>query len=190
MKLTNDAAKALAPLALAIAGLSGKLWDQTRDAYNVARKFYGAGKDASAAVRQAITDAKGNPGSVRGYLSTLAWLTDKGHDTATITMGQATDLRYPKAEKLAPANTAKGIEQREAKLNEAKKAVAEKAEQEAQEDAKDPRRALLRELSTIAGVLSLAALSELVALAHEVGEPAGEQPSSEEQDTAPQAAEA
>lgn len=156
MKVSNEATKAILPYAQTIATGSGTLWDATRDAFNVALRFYGAGKDAAAAVRGVITDElKGNPGSVKGYLSTLVWLRDKGHDSTKLSMGEATSLRYPPKPKLSK------LERAQAVIKEAQEAQA----QEAEKDATDPRRPFLR---TIHATLATCDAAELEVIAEEL----------------------
>jgi hypothetical protein len=101
LNLSNTLLAGLLPIATVMVEGSGKLWDSTRDAFVLAAGEFPAGKDAAAAVRQVITDnLKANPKSVASYLQTCVWLADNGHDTAriaTMSMGDATNARYPKA---------------------------------------------------------------------------------------------
>lgn len=175
LQLNEKLVSAILPLALVIVEGAGKLWDASRDAFVIALGEYHEPADAAKAVRQVIEDnAKGNPGSVRAYLSTLVWLASKkdgkgnkagnlkADAIAKLTMGQATDLRYPKQPKLA----ADDYEGKIARLTEKKKAAdkrkAEEAKAEAEANAKDPRRALLSVIATKLAGLDLTKL-EIVA---------------------------
>lgn len=156
---------ALLPLAEVMVTGAGKLWDVSRDAFVIAKGYHGDPQDASTAIRTVIVEkVNGNPGSVKGYLSTLVWLDKNGHDYKGISKGDADNLRYPKQPKLAPADTAEGIAQRRAKLDAKEKELREADEEAAKADKADPRRVLLRQVSATIGALDLNSLEIVAAM--------------------------
>ncbi len=154
---------AILPLAQTIIEGQGKLWDASRDAFILAQGEFNDPSDAAKAVTVVITDQlNGNPGSARAYLSTLVWLVKNGHKPEGLSMGQATDLRYPKQPKLKADDYEGKIKRltEKAKARDEKRAEAEKAEAEA--NASDPRRAILSTIARILAPLDVTML-ELVA---------------------------
>lgn len=162
LNLNTALVAALSPLCAALVEGSGKLWNNARDAYVIALADFPAGKDAAAAVRQVITDTlKANPGSVKGYLSTLVWLSDNGRDAATIaamSMADATAARYPKAPKVGEP----GYLEHVAKLDKAARDKREAQEREAAEKA-TPRSRILSEIAAMLAERDEATLSLIAA---------------------------
>lgn len=100
--LTVALIEAITPHATALIEGSGKLWNNARDAFNLALVDFPEADDAAKAVKQVIRDTlNANDGSCRAYFSTLVWLAKAGHDSSAMSMADATDARYPKAVPIA-----------------------------------------------------------------------------------------
>ena len=168
-KLTISAtlAATLAPLCQAIIEGSGRLWDNTRDAFHAAKAEHPAAKDAAAAIGVYIRDTlKANPGSARGYLSQLVWLADNGHDSKWFTSQDATNARYPERAKLAKGDLRGRAAQMLLKADAKEAKEAAKAEADAIAS-KDPRRLALSRLNAMLAPLSLSALEAVIGLVEE-----------------------
>jgi hypothetical protein len=163
IKVSPALAAVLLPLATIIVTGAGKLWDASRDAFNAALADLKEPEDAAAAVKSVITDnLKGNPGSARAYLSTLVWLVKHGHDTATLSMQAATDLRYPKVKRLKPGEV--GYVEQAAQRDAEARQKAEKAEAERIEAEKDnPAAGYLRQIVAAVSGLDVAQLALVTA---------------------------
>src|SRR5690348_10003718 len=100
--ISNTLLAGLLPLCTIIAAGSGKIWDASRDAYVLARTEFSDPKAANQAIRQVLAEnLKANPKTTGSYLGTLANLETRAKKTpeeiAGLSMGQATDILYPKA---------------------------------------------------------------------------------------------
>lgn len=162
LNITAALAATLTGLLAPVVEGSGKLWDNTRAAYAAALVEFPEPADASKAIRQHITETlKANPGSVKGYLSTLNWLASNGHRDAIgngIKMGEAEALRYPKPAK--PGED--GFMAYAAKRDKDAKARKEQKERDEAANA-TPRAGLLRQIGQILGDCDEAELSLIAA---------------------------
>lgn len=164
-------AATLKPLLSGFVVGSGNLWNNARDAFNASRAEFPDPKDASKACASYIRDElHGDPGSIRAYMSHLVWLVEMKHDTATITMQQATVARYPNRAVVAKddlrGRAAKLLAQAE-KKDADKAASAEKqakveAEQ-AEADKRDPRLPVMRNIVALIPLCDLAQLTRFLA---------------------------
>jgi hypothetical protein len=192
LNVSNTLSAALVALLTPVIAGAGKLWDGTRDAYVAARADFSP-EDAAKAIRQVISDSlKANPKSVASYIQTCIWLEKNASQTPeslkSLTMGQATDLRYPKA----PKPGQPGYVEHAAKLDKAAKDKAEAAERAAAEAA-TPRSQLLQQIAKMLATrpddhLSLIA-AEIAAICETLdAAPVDEQADSQEEETEAQEA--